>query len=218
MELKEIILFDLDGTITNPKEGITKSIQYSLKHFDIEVENLDDLTKFIGPPLMDTYIKYYGLNDNDAKVAIEKYREYFAEYGIYENVVYDGMNELLAKLQNSGKRLIVATSKPAFYATKVLEYFNLDKYFEYVSGPDMNGKRSRKNEVIEYAIEQCKICNVDNAIMIGDREHDVLGAKEHKIECIGVTYGFGGFEELSNAGACHIVDSVETLSQLLMPS
>ena len=215
---KKYILFDLDGTIIDPKEGITKGVQFSLQAFGIQVEDRDTLTPFIGPPLWDSYKKYYGFNQEEAKLAVAKYREYFAPKGIYENVLFDGMVELFEKLKKANKQLILATSKPTVYAQRILEYHNIGDYFSFVGGCELDGRRSTKGEVIQYVFENMKITDIQNAIMIGDREHDVIGAKETHMDSIGVCYGYGSLEELTNAGATYIAKDVEELSRLLIPS
>ena len=138
------ILFDLDGTLTDPKEGITKSVAYALKHFGIDVEDLDTLCKFIGPPLKDSFMQYYGLSEDDAHLAVEKYREYFEPCGMFQNKVYDGVENLLKELKTSGKEIVLATSKPGVYAQKILEHFHLDSYFSYVAGSELDGRRVKK--------------------------------------------------------------------------
>lgn len=213
--MKEIILFDLDGTLTDPKEGITKSVQYSLKAFSIHIEDTDELIKFIGPPLRESYKRYYGFSDENSEKAVEKYREYFAEKGIFENGIYDGIGEMLQKLKQGGKRLAVATSKPAVYAEKILEHFGIDGYFDFVAGSELDGTRSKKSEVIRYALDNLGVSSLETALMVGDREHDILGAKEIGVEVIGVLYGYGDFDELTKAGADHIAGSVDELSMLL---
>lgn len=214
MKKYKYVLFDLDGTVTDPKIGITKSVAYALKHFDINVENLDALTMFIGPPLKDSFMQYYGFSESDANLAVLKYREYFGTSGIYENTVYEGMEDFLKHLESMDKTLIIATSKPTIYAVKILEHFNLISYFKFVSGSEFSGVRSKKGEVISYALEQNNITDLSSAIMVGDREHDIIGAKENGIASVGVLYGYGSLPELSNAGAESIVNSVEDLDLL----
>ena len=213
---KQYIMFDLDGTLTDPKEGITKSVQYSLKHFGITVENLDDLVNFIGPPLWDSYKKYYNFSESDANTAVQKYREYFSERGIFENVIYEGIDSLLANLKTNGKIIILATSKPAVFAEKILRHFDIYKYFEFISGAELDGRRSEKQESINYAIDNCKINSLDTVVMIGDRGLDIIGAKKTGIASIGVLYGYGSYEELNNAGADYIVSSVSELNNILI--
>lgn len=209
------ILFDLDGTLTDPKLGITKSVTYALNHFGITPNSLDDLCKFIGPPLTDSFKKYYGFSDEDAILGVEKYREYFGVTGIFENSLIDGIDKLLITLKSKGKTLIVATSKPTVFALKVLEHFDLLKYFDFVAGSELDGTRVAKHEVIAYALEQCNISDLAAAIMIGDREHDILGAKRNGIASVGVLFGYGSLDELTNAGADYIAASVEDIYPII---
>lgn len=208
------ILLDLDGTITNPKEGITKSIQYALKKVGVEVENLDTLTKHIGPPLKEGFMEFWGFDEETANRLVHYYREYFAVTGIYENVVYDGMEELLKKLKVAGKTLIVATSKPEIFARQIMEYFHLDSYFTDICGSNLDGTRTKKGDVIAYAMEKNQITCKEDTIMIGDRSHDIIGAKENGIFSVGVLYGFGSEEEFKNNNANYIVKNIEELEKL----
>ena len=210
------ILFDLDGTLTDPKLGITKSVAYALKSYGIQVDDLDLLLKFIGPPLKDSFVKYYGFSEEQGAEAVEKYREYFKPYGIYENKVYDGVENMLAELVKCGKKVILATSKPTVFANMILEYFHLDKYFTCAVGSELDGSRVKKGEVITEALRQAGGTDKSLAVMIGDREHDILGAKENGIDSIGVLYGYGDRAEHEAAGAGMIVESVEQLLQLLI--
>jgi len=211
----DIVLFDLDGTLTDPKIGLTKSIQYSLESFGIKIENPDDLIKFIGPPIRPAFKSFYGFDDAGAEKAVEKFRERFLVKGIYENVMYKGIDVLLQKLKDAGKILIIATSKPTIQAKTVLSYFNLDKYFTFVSGSEMNGDRSDKSEVIQYALEMNNIKDLSRCVMVGDRKHDIIGAKTAGMKSIGVLYGYGDYDELSEAKADYIVKDVDELSNLL---
>ena len=212
---KEFIFFDLDGTLTDPKTGITKSVQYSLKAFGIDINDPDELVAFIGPPLRDSYKKYYSFSDADAEKAVEKYREYFSEKGIFENAIYDGIADLLKLQAASGKTLTVATSKPTVYAEKILKHFNIEAYFRFVAGSELDGRRSKKDLVIQYALDNLNISDKNKVIMVGDREHDILGAKTLGIDSIGVLYGYGDYDELSDAGATYIAADVNELSELL---
>jgi len=212
---KTYILFDLDGTISDPKIGITKSVQYSLNAFGINVTDADTLTPFIGPPLRDSYKNFYGFSDAEAETAVAKYREYFAETGIFENTLYDGMDTLLKTLKDMGKQLIIATSKPTVYAEKILKYFDIDHYFSFVAGSELDGRRSKKSEVIKYALDNTGITCIDKTIMIGDREHDIIGANALGVDSIGVLYGYGDLQELTNTGATFICENVRDLSELL---
>ena len=213
---KQFILFDLDGTLTDPQEGITKSIQYSLKNFDIEVADLNDLVRFIGGSLWEIYPKNFNLSEDDTKIAVEKYREYFSERGIFENLLYDGIPDLLANLKSNGKKIILATAKPIVFAEKILRHFNIYEYFNFISGSELDGRRSEKYESISYAIENCEIASPELAVMIGDRGMDAVGAKKANVTSIGVLYGYGSYEELNNAGADFIVSSVDELNNLLI--
>ena len=212
----EYILFDLDGTITDSGEGITKSVQYALKYFDILVNNLEDLRKFIGPPLKESFKEYYKFDEEKANIALVKYREYYADKGIYENDLYDGIIEVLDKLKENGKIIILATSKPEVYANKILEYFKIDKYFTFVAGSDFEETRVKKGDVIKYALEGAKISDLSKFIMVGDREHDIIGAKENNIKSIGVLYGFGDVIELTQARAEYIVNNTNELLNILL--
>lgn len=213
MGKKDTVLFDLDGTLTDPMIGITKSVQYALKKQGMIEENLWNLTKFIGPPLKESFMKFYGMSEERAKMAVEDYREYFSPTGIFENVVYDGMEEMLTKLKKEGMTLCVATSKPEEFAKRILEHFHLEKYFDFVGGALMDG-RTNKAEVIAYVLSEIK-AEKKRTVMVGDREHDILGAKKNEIDSIGILYGYGDKEELQNAGANLIVKDVEALKNLL---
>ncbi len=212
----EYILMDLDGTITNPKQGITKSIQYALRALDINVEDLDTLTKHIGPPLKDGFIEYYGFNNEDAELAVNKYREYFNQSGIFDNEVYEGMVHLLSSWKAAGKSIYVATSKPEPLAKRILEHFKLGGYFTDICGATFDDRRSRKEEVIRYALEKNGITELNKVVMVGDRKYDVEGAKQVGITSIGVLYGFGTEEELISAGADRIATNLEELYQIVM--
>ena len=208
----QYILFDLDGTLTEPKVGITKSVQYALKKCGIEVKNADNLCPFIGPPLWDSFKKFYGFDDAGAENAVAFYREYFSKKGMYENTIYDEVKEMLQELKSSQKTLILATSKPTVYAIEILKYFNIYEYFTFISGSELDGLRSKKSEVIRYAIEQNKISDLSKIIMVGDREHDIIGAKDVGILSIGVLFGYGDYDELQNAKADFIVSNIKELT------
>ena len=210
------VLFDLDGTLTDPKMGITKSVAYALKHFDIEVADLDSLCPFIGPPLYESFPKYFGLSKEETLVAVAKYREYFSVTGKFENEVYEGIPELLEALKQAGKKLLVATSKPHVFAVEILQYFGLLDYFVFVAGSELDGYRVQKDEVIAYALRQGGITDVSQVLMIGDREYDILGAKKAGVSAVGVLYGYGSSEELETAAAETVVSSVAELHTLLL--
>lgn len=205
------LLFDLDGTITDSSEGITNSVMYALKKFGIAETDREKLCQFIGPPLSDSFQKYYQFSKEKALEAISCYREYYADKGLYENRVYEGLEETLKGLKKAGKRLIVATSKPEVYARRIMDYFKLTPYFDYIAGMELDGRRGSKAEVIEYALDACKIQDKENVLMVGDRRHDVEGAHRVGIDCLGVLYGFGSLEELEMAGADGIAEWPEDI-------
>lgn len=204
----QTILFDLDGTLTNSELGVTNSVAYALAKYGIEVPDKKALRVFIGPPLRDSFERFYGFSKEESLKAVEAYREYFSEKGLYENEVYLGIPELLASLKQAGKQLIVATSKPEKFSVQILKHFGLYDYFDFVAGATMDGSRSRKSDIIQYALEQNQITDLESTLMIGDREHDVLGAQAQRIDSIGVLYGFGSREELEKAGVTYIAQEV----------
>lgn len=209
------VLFDLDGTLTDPGVGITNSVAYALKKYGIEVEDKTSLYKFIGPPLKCSFEKYYGFSEEDSLKAVAYYREYFRDKGIYENEIFDGVKELLERIKKSGRRIILATSKPDEFANTVLDYFGISQYFDFVAGATMEPDRIHKADVITYALKKCGITDLSKAVMIGDREQDIFGAKYNGIDSIGVLFGYGDSEELQNAGATYIAESIEDIFELL---
>jgi len=210
------ILFDLDGTLTDPAEGITNSVAYALKRWNIEIADKSLLNCFIGPPLYESFSKYFNFSENEAQKAVEVYREYFSVKGLYENAVYDGVDEMLSKLRSAGKILAVASSKPEKFVLKILEHFSLSQYFDVIAGATMDGSRINKADVIRYALNELSPSASKEILMIGDREHDVFGAKEIGIDSLGVTYGYGGRKELENAGADFVVDAVEDIVKIIL--
>lgn len=208
------ILFDLDGTLTDPKEGITKSFQYALRHFGIE-EDLVNLEKFIGPPLHDSFRDDYNFSEEEVEEAVTKFREYFAQNGIFENKIFLGVKEVLEYLHSNNKRILLATSKPTIFAEKILKHFEIDKYFEYIGGSNLDGSRSEKNEVINHVLEVCKVSSMEDVIMIGDRKYDVIGAKRIGVDSIGVLYGYGDLEELQEVNPTYIIKNIEELKNIL---
>ena len=206
------IFFDLDGTLTESGEGITKSVQYALEKLGKPEEDLDKLRVFIGPPLMEQFMKYADIDETEARKAVEYYRERYAVKGIFENQPYEGVENLLRELKGRGYILAVASSKPEYYVTKILDYFNLSSYFEGVVGSEMNGARTSKTEVIEEALKRLNMSDRrKEVLMIGDKEHDVLGAREAGLDCVAVGYGYGTKEELTAAQPLKIVASVDEL-------
>lgn len=210
------IFFDLDGTLTDPFEGITRSVQISLEHFGIEVRDRNELKCFIGPPLWESYMKYYSLTKEEAQEAVRRYREYFSVTGLFENEVYDGIKELLSELKNNGLRLSVATSKPAVFSKRILERFGLFEYFDFLSGSELSGERVKKDEVIEYAIKNLGIEDRAGILMIGDRHHDIDGAKKCSVDSVGVLWGYGTKKELCDAGADYIAGDISSLKEIIL--
>ena len=210
------LLFDLDGTLTDPVEGIVNSVAYALDKFGITVEDKTTLHRFIGPPLVDSFRDFYGFTDEQARQALAYYREYYATTGIHQNRVYDGMRELLYDLRQHGYRLMVATSKPEMYARRIFDVCGLAKYFEVIAGSDMAEKRAEKAQVVAYALSQSGTDRYDGFVMIGDRRFDVEGARTQGLPCVGVLFGYGDRAELEQAGARHIVASVRELRDLLL--
>ena len=211
------ILFDLDGTLTDPGMGITNSVMHALTHFGITVTNRSDLYRFIGPPLMDSFMEYYGLTEEQAVEAVRVYREYFADKGWAENTVYGGIDSLLADLVAAGKMLLVATSKPQIFAERILAHFGLDKYFAHICGVALQAPRGySKADVIRDALDRAGVSELTTAVMVGDRHHDIDGAKVVGMDSIGVLYGYGDRTEHEAAGADAIAESVAELKAMLL--
>ncbi len=208
------ILFDLDGTLTNPKEGITKCVQHALRHFGIERE-CDELVEFIGPPLKEQFMKYASLSEEDGALAVHIYRERFAPIGLFENEIYEGVISMLEKLKAQGKTLVLATSKPWVFAEKIAQKYGIAPFLSNLFGSELDGTNTDKALVIQNAMKAIG-ANADNTLMVGDRMHDVIGAHKNGIKCIGVTYGYGSEEELRKSGADVIVHSIEELTRLLL--
>ena len=214
----DYLFFDLDGTLTDPATGITNSFKYALKSFGIEIPSYETLCSFIGPPLPDTFKNQLGFSDEKVTEGVKKYREYFAEKGLLENSVYPGIPELLETLKQAGKKLVVATSKPEEYSIRILEHFQLAQYFENICGSNMDESRSTKDEIISYAIERNSIKDKSKILMIGDRKHDILGAKKTGVKSCGVLFGYGSKEELQTAGADYIAEDVSQLKAICLAS
>lgn len=208
------ILFDLDGTLTDPKEGITKCVEYALHKLGIGVEHPDLLIPYIGPPLYDSFIHIQGLTHEAALQGVDFYRERYRTLGMFENSVIPGIPELLENLRNQGFSLYVATSKPTVFAEEILRHYKLDHFFRFTAGSNLDGTRSKKREVIQYVLDQNDI-PAAQALMIGDREHDIIGAKACGVPSIGVLFGYGSEEELSSAGADYIAHTVEEAGKII---
>ena len=209
------VLFDLDGTLTDSKLGITKSVQYALKKFSIEITDLNQLEKFIGPPLTQSFKQFFSFTEEEAETAVKYYREYFTVDGIYENEVYRGIPELLKNLHRSNITMAVATSKPTVFAETIIDHFDLSKYFQVITGSNLDNTRTGKKEIIAHTMDQLN-CNPENTIMIGDREYDILGAKENSVESIAVLYGYGEIDEINASKPSYIINNVEDLTTMLL--
>ena len=214
----DVVLFDLDGTLTDSGEGVGNGVLYALDKLGLPAPEQSELRKYLGPPLWDSFRDYAGVTDPiEMKRAVDFYREYYNETGKFENKVFDGIPELLTELNAKGKRLAVATSKVDYSALSILQHFNLDHHFDVIAGSDESGaERGTKALVIEHALNELRMCDGTAIVMIGDREHDIHGAKQHGLPAIGVLYGYGDLAELENAGAAEIVATVSDLHTALL--
>lgn len=213
MKKYDVILFDLDGTLTDSAEGIMNCAEYALNAMGITEPDRSRLLRFIGPPLVDSFMDFYGMSREDALKAVALYRERFPVKGIFENRVYEGIPEALDMLKKAGKRLAVATSKPEVYAKRILEHFELAEYFEVVTGAELSGERNAKSEVIEECLKRLGNPDKGTVLMVGDRKHDVIGAKACGVDCAGVKFGYAEENELENAGAICTFDTPIQLAE-----
>ena len=215
MKKYSTVLFDLDGTLTDSADGIINSVLYALGKFGMSADPAE-LRGFLGPPLDYSFSHFIGFSPEQTDAAIKYYREYFAETGLFENEPYEGADRLLRDLKASGKKILLATSKPEAFAKRILERFELAQYFDLICGATMDTSRSRKADVIRYALAESGTTDLSDAIMVGDRHHDVDGARECGLDCIGVLYGYGSREELETAGATYITGTVDELRDMLI--
>lgn len=211
---KKYILLDLDGTVIDSREGITRSVRYALEHFGIEVPDLRELYCFIGPPLRDSFCTFYHFGPQEAERAVREYRKRYRSQGIHENKVYKGIPALFKKWQSEGKQLFLCTSKPEVFALQILKELGLETYFTFIGGASLDGSRQEKADVIRYVLHENAITNQAEVVMIGDRKYDIEGAKQNGIEAVGVLYGFGNRQELEKAGADFIAETVEDLGKM----
>lgn len=214
------VFFDLDGTITEPAQGITNGIKYALSKYGIHVEDRTELYPFIGPPIRDSFKLFYSFSDEQVEEAVSYYREYYSTQGILENEIMPGMENALIKLKNAGCKLYVATSKPEIYAIQILQNLKLDKYFEIIAGGLLDGSRDNKNEIIKYLLDKAGIDEqseeIRNTVMVGDRKFDVLGAQFFNMDNIAVTFGYGDRAEFAECNAMKIVDTAEELTDYIL--
>ncbi len=204
--MKNYFFFDLDGTICDSGEGVLNGVILALKHFGINVSDKASLGCFMGPPLDYSFKTFYNFTDAEADEALKIYREYYSKTGVTEFTPYDGMKELFEALKEAGKKLFVATSKPVFYANKILQSCDFAKYFDGIYGSEFDGTRSSKIDVLKYAVAQSGITDMDEGVMIGDREYDIIGARTVGLESVGILFGYGSREEFEKSGADHIFE------------
>ena len=211
----DTLLFDLDGTLTNPALGITNAVMASLKDFGITVRDRRELYPFIGPPLVDSFREVYGFSDAEVARAIDVFHDYFGRIGKFENELLPGAVELLGSVKASGYRVALATSKPEIFARQILDHFALTQYFDGIFGASYDEKKTAKADIVRTALEWCG--PNARALMIGDRRHDVEGARANGIPCAGVLCGFGSEEELRTAGAAFVFADLPALESFLRP-
>lgn len=217
--MSQVILFDLDGTLTESGEGIIKSVEYALEKLGVTENDPENLKRYVGPPLKESFMKFSGLNEEQAEQGIGYYRERYTKVGMFENRLYPQIPELLEVLKINDKILGVASSKPEIFVNQILEHFGIAQYFQVIVGSELDGRRSKKEEVIEEALLRLHMqTERDKVLMVGDKEQDVNGARSCGLQCIGVAYGYGTREELSQAGAVYIADTVEDLGILASPN
>lgn len=214
MKKFDTLLFDLDGTLTDSTEGILNCLIYAIERMGFEVP--EDTNIFLGPPIRQSFAEFLGMNGDQVDEAVRIFRERYSDTGLFENRVYDGIPGMLERLKSGGKRLMVATSKPQVYAVRIFERFGLAQYFEIVGGAELDGSRDYKDEVIEYVLAKAGITDRSTVLMIGDRRQDVLGAHKTDIECMGILWGFGSMEELTQAGADYIARTPQEAADMLL--
>lgn len=211
---KQYILFDLDGTLTDPALGITNSIMHAIKKMNLEPQKREDLYVFIGPPLHESFMNFFHLSSQEADLAVENYREYFSVHGLFENDPYPHINEVLADLKNKGYQIALATSKPEIYAKQILEKFDMAQYFDIIKGSKLNDRTENKTRIMKEAMDFFNDDDLTRYVMVGDRKFDMLGAKELGIDSIGVTYGYGSRHELEESQATIIIDDCIQLNDI----
>lgn len=216
MNKYKYVFFDLDGTISDSAPGIVNSVSYALEKMGTEIADRALLKKFVGPPLAESFNEYFGYSPEQIETAVKYFRDYFETKGINENTMYEGIEELLIKLHDSGYICVVATSKPEPFAKIILKRYGIDKYFLYIAGSTIDETRTKKDEVIAYALETCNITDKSQVVMVGDRKHDVIGAAKNGLDCIGVLYGYGDRQELEEAGVIAIAADLNELASILI--
>ena len=215
MKKYEYLLFDLDGTVADNSEGVCKSFEYALNYYGIKVGSLEELSPVIGPPLKDSFMDFYSFSEEKAIEAVAKYRERYKDVGIFECLIYPGIDTLLGELKSRGYKIVLATSKPETFARRILDHFDLSKHFYFIAGAEIGGKISNKEDVLEHIIKSLNITDVKECLMIGDRKFDLIGADCFGMDAMGVLYGFGDMEELSAYPNVGIAETVEDIGRLL---
>lgn len=210
------ILFDLDGTLTNPRLGIGNSLKYALRQMHLDGYSDEILEQFIGPPLQEGFKMHFGLNEQLTTLAVEHFRTYFGEKGLYENEPYEGILEMLEELHRTGKKVYLVTSKLEKYAQMIVRHFEFDRYLDDLQGAEYTGKHSSKSQLIARLMERNQLEASASIVMVGDTHYDILGAKEQGISSVAVAYGFGTHKTLNPCSPDFVVDSVAELSELLL--
>ena len=216
--MKKYILFDLDGTLTDSAAGIINCVKYALQQLNMPVPDNSTLMKFLGPPLTDSFVNFCAMSPDKAQMAVEKYRDRFSTVGMYENKVYPGIEQMLTELKKAGKTLAIATSKPYVYATKIMDKYGLTKYFDVIAGSELDGTRSKKEEVIAYALNCLNLSQEDKplCLMVGDRCYDAMGAQQAGLDFVAVGYGYAAEGELEQVKCAYLVENVEKLQKVLL--
>jgi len=210
------ILLDLDGTVTDSAEGVINSVAYALEKLGCPVDDKSTLMKFIGPPLTESFKEFYGFDENTISRGVGYYREYYTDTGIYQNRLYDGIEHLLKTLKANGKTVILATSKPEVYARRILDRFNVSRYFDIIAGSTLDAERNTKTDVLKYILQTAGMSDLSEAVMVGDRKHDIIGAHDVGLGCIAILYGYGNQAEFEEYGADYIINTVEDLEKFLV--
>ncbi len=210
------ILLDLDGTVADSAEGVINSVAYALEKLGYPVEDKSTLMKFIGPPLSESFRDFYGFDEETIGKGIQYYREYYTDTGIYETKIFDGIEKLVKTLKENGKTVILATSKPEVYAKRILEHCGISKYFDLAAGSTLDAERNTKTDVLKYALKEAGITDLHEAVMVGDRKHDIIGAHNVGLECIAILFGYGNEAEFKEYKADYIIDTVSNLEKFLI--
>lgn len=216
MKNYDYIFFDFDGTLSDSAPGIISSVNYALTNMGLPEGDAQDLKKFVGPPLSESFRKYYGFSENETTEAIRLFRVYYQDKGIFENSMYDGVPQMLKKLSDGGKTLVIATSKPEAFAKSISDRYGIADFFHYIAGSVMDETRTEKSQVIEYALKTCGITDPSRVLMVGDRLHDAVGAAKCSVDCMGVLFGYGSRAELTDAGAKYIAETVADVAPMIL--